>query len=97
MSQAEFSARFKGSAMKRAKLRGLKRNAAVVLGNVGLQEDLPSLIPALADNEPLVGGHAAWALGHIGSTEVRSPLESRLESEEVSWCALAGRSASGRL
>jgi epoxyqueuosine reductase len=34
MSQAQFSAAFKGSPMKRAKLRGLKRNAAVVLGNV---------------------------------------------------------------
>jgi epoxyqueuosine reductase len=33
MSQSEFSAEFKGSAMKRAKLRGLQRNAAVVLGN----------------------------------------------------------------
>lgn len=35
MTQEEFSAAFKGSPMKRAKLRGLKRNAAVVLGNVG--------------------------------------------------------------
>ena len=34
MPQPEFSAAFKGSPMKRAKLRGLKRNAAVVLGNV---------------------------------------------------------------
>ena len=39
MSQAEFSARFKGSAMKRAKRRGLARNAAVVLGNVGTVDD----------------------------------------------------------
>src|SRR5689334_10305933 len=31
MSQEEFSATFKGSPMKRAKLRGLKRNAAVLL------------------------------------------------------------------
>ena len=35
MSQEEFSAAFKGSPMKRAKLGGLKRNAAVVLGNAG--------------------------------------------------------------
>lgn len=34
MSQEEFSAAFGGSPMKRAKLRGLQRNAAVVLGNV---------------------------------------------------------------
>ena len=34
MSQDDFSKVFKGSPMKRAKLRGLKRNACVVLGNV---------------------------------------------------------------
>jgi epoxyqueuosine reductase QueG len=31
----EFRTAFKGSPMKRAKLRGLQRNADVVLGNVG--------------------------------------------------------------
>lgn len=35
MSQDEFSEAFKDSPMKRAKLRGLKRNAAVVLANTG--------------------------------------------------------------
>jgi epoxyqueuosine reductase len=35
MTQEEFSASFRGSPMKRAKLQGLKRNAAVVLGNLG--------------------------------------------------------------
>ena len=33
MSREQFSAAFKGSPMKRATLRGLKRNAAVLLGN----------------------------------------------------------------
>jgi len=33
LSQEEFSAAFKGSPMKRAKLAGLKRSATVVLGN----------------------------------------------------------------
>ena len=35
LSQEEFSAAFRKSPMKRAKLAGLQRNAAVVLGNVG--------------------------------------------------------------
>ena len=35
MSDEAFRTSFKGSPMKRAKLRGLKRNAAVVLGNLG--------------------------------------------------------------
>jgi epoxyqueuosine reductase len=34
MTDHDFSRAFKGSPMKRAKLRGLKRNAAVVLGNL---------------------------------------------------------------
>jgi epoxyqueuosine reductase len=35
MSDEDFRIAFKGSPMKRAKLRGLKRNSAVVLGNIG--------------------------------------------------------------
>ena len=49
--------------MKRAKLRGLKRDAAVALGNTGTMEDAPVLRQALADSETLVREHAAWALG----------------------------------
>jgi epoxyqueuosine reductase len=66
MTQAEFSAAFKGSPMKRAKLRGLKRNAAVVLGNVGDASDVDVLTRALDDEEPLVREHAAWALAQLG-------------------------------
>jgi epoxyqueuosine reductase len=67
MSQDEFGAAFKGSPMKRAKLRGLKRNAAVVLGNVGTTEDVDVLTRALDDVEPLVREHAAWALARLGA------------------------------
>ena len=49
MTQEEFSERFRRSPMKRAKLRGLKRNAAVVLGNVGRVDDLPLLAAVLSD------------------------------------------------
>ena len=65
MTQPEFSAAFKGSPMKRAKLRGLKRNAAVVLGNVGTPDDVDVLTRALDDAEPLVREHAAWALARL--------------------------------
>jgi epoxyqueuosine reductase len=67
MSQADFSAAFRGSPMKRAKRRGLARNAAVVLGNVGTTGDVPALEAALAHDEPLVREHAAWALARPGS------------------------------
>ena len=72
MTQGEFSVAFKGSPMKRAKLRGLKRNAAVVLGNVRTAsqmekvEDVQVLTRALDDPEPLVREHASWALRRAG-------------------------------
>ncbi|HEX6535304.1 MAG TPA: HEAT repeat domain-containing protein [Gemmatimonadaceae bacterium] len=69
MSPEEFSRAFKGSPMKRAKLRGLKRNAAVVLGNVGTAEDADVLTRAIGDPEPLVREHAAWALRRLSDVE----------------------------
>lgn len=65
MTQEEFSTAFKGSPMKRAKLRGMKRNAAVVLGNVGTASDVDVLRRALDDAEPLVREHATWALDRL--------------------------------
>jgi epoxyqueuosine reductase len=75
MTQDEFSAAFKGSPMKRAKLRGLRRNAAVVLGNVMDGSVLPSLTAALTDEESLVRSHAAWAIGQRGCEAARVPFE----------------------
>ena len=65
MSQETFTAVFRRSPMKRAKLRGLARNAAAALGNTGTIEDVPVLQQALADPEPLAREHAAWALEKI--------------------------------
>jgi epoxyqueuosine reductase len=65
MRQEEFSRAFKGSPMKRAKLRGLKRNAAVILGNVGTADDIDVLTRALEDEEPLVREHVASALSRL--------------------------------
>jgi epoxyqueuosine reductase len=79
MSQEEFSVAFKGSPMKRAKLRGLKRNSAVVLGNVGTPDDADVLTRVLDDPEPLVREHAAWALARVIAREARDsvPTDSR--------------------
>lgn len=75
MPQEEFSRAFKGSPMKRAKLRGLKRNAAVVLGNIGEADDVPTLEAALDDAEPLVRDHAAWAIARIAGRSVSPSKE----------------------
>ena len=82
MTQEEFSARFTRSPMKRAKLRGLKRNAAVVLGSVGSEADVSALAVALGDAEPLVRSHSAWALARIGSAAATVALRERLEVED---------------
>jgi epoxyqueuosine reductase len=42
---------------------------------------VPALVAALEDEEPLVRGHAAWALGRIGGAEARAALAGRLERE----------------
>ena len=81
MSQEEFASSFRGSPMKRAKLRGLRCNAAVVLGNVGSADDVPALAAALSDPEPLVRSHAAWALGRIGFSEAVESRRARAAEE----------------
>jgi len=67
MNDDSFRAELKGSPVKRAKRRGLARNAATVLGNVGTADDITTLVAALDDPEPLVSEHAAWALDRIRS------------------------------
>jgi epoxyqueuosine reductase len=62
---------FRGSAMKRVKLPAMKRNAAVVLGNVGTADAIDVLTRALDDPELLVREHAAWALARIVDTATR--------------------------
>jgi len=62
LDQEAFSAVFRKSPMKRAKLAGLQRNAAVVLGHVGTTDDVDVLTREQQDDEPLVPEDARWAL-----------------------------------
>lgn len=65
LTQQEFSARFKGSPIKRTKRQGYLRNVAIALGNRGEEDALPALRNALNDPEPLIQKSAAWARGMI--------------------------------
>lgn len=67
MDEETYRAAFRRSAMKRAKLAGLKRNAAVVLGNVGTADDLPALEAARGDPDPVLREHVAWAMAQIAT------------------------------
>ena len=75
LSQEEFSRMFRGSAVKRAKWRGVVRNACVALGNSPLAQNsnsrarLTALLERLtAALDEIIAEHAQWALGKIGSS-----------------------------
>ena len=61
LTEEEFRLRFRGTPLERPGRAGLLRNAAIVLGNRGDSRNLPVLLEALGDAEPVVRGAAAWA------------------------------------
>ena len=72
LSQEEFSRIFRGSAIKRAKWRGLVRNACVALGNSRAARDsgshtrITALLERLATSpDEIIAEHAQWALDRL--------------------------------
>ncbi len=85
LDEAAFRARFRGTPVLRAKRRGLVRNACVAAGNSGDPALIPPLIALLADPEPLVRGHAAWALRRLGGAEADLALAHARTVETHPW------------
>ncbi len=82
MSDEEFRAIYRGTAVLRTKRRGIARNAAVALGNAADERAIPSLETTVTlHDEPLVRGHAAWGLGRYPGREARRVLDQVLLSE----------------
>ena len=81
MSEEGFRERFAGTSIMRAKRVGMQRNACVALGNSGDRSAVPTLSRALRSAEPLVRGHAAWALGRIGGPEASATLSMAANTE----------------
>jgi epoxyqueuosine reductase len=81
LDEAEFRRIFRGSPILRAKRKGFLRNVAVALGNSKSRQAVPALIRALDDDEALVRGHVAWALGQIGLNDGIQALAKRLRVE----------------
>jgi len=63
----EFREVFRGSPVRRAKLSGLRRNAAIAMGNSGDAKFLPTLRKLAEDADPVVAEHANWALERLES------------------------------
>lgn len=82
LTEGEFKAKFGGSPILRAKHRGFLRNVCVALGNLKRPEAVPALIRTLqGDPDPLVRGHAAWALGQIRTPEAEAALRAARSCE----------------
>ena len=88
LSRDGFNRRFEKSPIKRIKRKLLVRNAAVAAGNWGSQTAVPYLVPLLSDPEPLVRGHAAWALHQIGGPEAQNALAAATRYEQDEWVLL---------
>ena len=72
LSQDDFRAAFRGSAVKRAKWRGMVRNACVAMGNAEWPLDSAARARAIAileslarSEDDLIAEHARWALGRF--------------------------------
>jgi epoxyqueuosine reductase len=65
MQPAEFREKFRGSPVKRAKLSGLRRNAAIAMGNSGDKKFMPTLEHLTQDSDSIVAEHAQWALAKL--------------------------------
>ena len=75
LDAASLRARFRRSPLLRVGRRGLLRNVCVALGNWGDPAAVPALTQRLADPEPLLRGHAAWALGRIHDAAAHQALD----------------------
>ncbi len=85
LDEREFREVFRDSAIERAKRAGLLRNVCVALGNWAAEDAVAVLVRALDDDDALVRGHAAWALGRIGTDEARESLLGMQQQEAIDW------------
>ncbi len=81
LSKKQFREMFRESPILRTKRRGFLRNIAVALGNAGHSDSIQSLQRSLCDEEPLIRGHAAWALGRISGRIAQDVLNQARQTE----------------
>jgi epoxyqueuosine reductase len=72
MNIEEFRRNFRGSPVKRAKLRGLLRNAAIAMGNSGERKFLLRLRELAQHEDPAVAEHARWAIARLETSHADS-------------------------
>lgn len=83
LRSADYKRRFRKTAMGWRGAAVLRRNAAVALGNCLDRATVPALERTLVDDpHPVVRGHAAWALGRLGSPRALAALRASLQREQ---------------
>jgi len=70
ISPTEFTEKFRGSPLKRAKRNGIRRNAIVAMGNSGNREFLPLLAKLGHDEDAVVAEHAHWAESKLRTADL---------------------------
>ncbi len=81
LDEAAFKKHFAGSAFLRPNRRGFLRNVLVAIGNSGRKDWAPAVREKLQDPEPLVRGHAVWALSRLIEEDARPALETLRRTE----------------
>lgn len=76
-----FQQRFAHSPVKRIRRGRFLRNVCVAAGNWGSETAVAPLVNLLQDPEPLIRGHAAWALHQIDHPDAKSALQNALQTE----------------
>ncbi|MEO8276013.1 MAG: tRNA epoxyqueuosine(34) reductase QueG [Thermoanaerobaculia bacterium] len=72
--EVELRSRLRGTPLMRPKLEGLRRNAAIAMGNLRNPGYVEPLAEALESGSPMLRRHCAWALGKIGTAEAKEIL-----------------------
>ncbi len=86
LTDETFKERYVGSPIYRIRRKRLVRNACIAAGNSHDKQFIPYIIQLLYDSEPIVRGHAAWALWQLmglDAIKLLTELYDREEDEDV--------------
>ncbi len=68
LNDSDWRAASRGTALRRAGLRGLVRNALIAAGNLGDARLRPAVERHAGGDDPMLAEHARWALARIGAS-----------------------------
>lgn len=81
MGEADFMCKFEGNQIGMRDVNAIRRNAIVAAGNSGAGELAGPLAVCLNDLDPMIRGHAAWALAALMGREARPAVQALLAGE----------------